>query len=314
MGDFNEILDGAESSRFDNMSRISCGMREFQSLVLHCQLTDLGYQGPLYTWCNKREEGVICKKLDRFLLNEVALRRFSNAYSVFEPGGCSDHLRCKVQLFPPNEKIRRPFNYVNAVASLPEFLPMVESYWSNTERLFHSTSAMFRFAKKLKNLKQLIRDLGRNKLGNLTKRAKEAMDILSEKQKNTLENPRVRAVQEESEAYGKWLHVSTLEEDFLKQRAKLHWLDVGDQNNKTFHRAIKTRQAQNLIREIRDANGCVRTKHSEIKQEAEKFFSDLLNQKPVSYQGVEEDELQELLRFRCSSEDCRHLEEEVTEE
>ena len=55
------------------------------------------------------------------------------------------------------------------------------------------------------------------------------------------------AIQEESEAYGKWLHVASLEEDFLKQKAKLHWLDVGDQNNKTFHRAIKTRQAQNMI-------------------------------------------------------------------
>lgn len=27
MGDFNEILDGVESSRFENMSRIPCGMR-----------------------------------------------------------------------------------------------------------------------------------------------------------------------------------------------------------------------------------------------------------------------------------------------
>ena len=41
MGDFNEILDGAESSRFDNMSRIPCGMRDFQSLVLQCQLSDI---------------------------------------------------------------------------------------------------------------------------------------------------------------------------------------------------------------------------------------------------------------------------------
>lgn len=241
MGDFNEILDGVESSRFEDMSRIPGGMRDFQSLVLPCQLTDMAYQGPRYTWCNKREEGVICRKLDRVLLNDEALCRFSNAYSIFEAGGCSDHMRCKVQLVTSSEKIKRPFKYVNAISSVPSFHPMVQKYWDSTVRMYHSTSAMFCFSKKLKLLKPLIRELGRESLGNLTKRTKEAYDFLCVKLSNTLANPSEGAVQEEAEAYGKWLHVASLEEDFLKQRAKFHWLDIGDKNNKTFHRAIKPR-------------------------------------------------------------------------
>ena len=93
----------------------------------------MAYQGPLYTWCNKREEGVICKKLDRVLINEEALHRFRSAYVVFKPGGCSDHMRCKVHLFPPVEKIRKPFKYVNALRSIPGFLSMVQDYWDSTE-------------------------------------------------------------------------------------------------------------------------------------------------------------------------------------
>ena len=250
------------------MSRISTGMRDFQRLVLQCQLTDMAYQGPKYTWCNKREDGIICKKLDRVLLNEEALQRFSNAYSIFEPGGCSDHMRCIVQLFPPGEKIKRPFKYINVIGSIPDFLPMVQRYWDSTERLYHSTSAMFRFSKKLKFLKPLIREMGRDKLGNLSKRAKEAFDLLCDKQKETLAHPTDIAVQEEADAYGKWLHIASLEEDFLKQKAKLHWLGVGDKNNKTFHRAIKSRHAQNMIREIRRGSGSVVSTHSEIKMEA----------------------------------------------
>lgn len=46
----------------------------------------MGYHGPLFTWCNKREEGLICKKLDRVLINEVWLHNLK-AYCVFEPGG-----------------------------------------------------------------------------------------------------------------------------------------------------------------------------------------------------------------------------------
>ena len=72
VGDFNEILDGDESSGFLENGRVSGGMRDFQSMALHCNLSDMGYQGSKFTWCNKREEGVICKKLDRVLLNNVA--------------------------------------------------------------------------------------------------------------------------------------------------------------------------------------------------------------------------------------------------
>lgn len=147
---------------------------------------------------NKREDGVICKKLDRVLLNKEGLQRFSNAYAVFEAGGCLDHMRCKVQLFPPSEKVKRPFKYINVIGSLPDFLPMVQRYWDTTKRLFHSTSALFRFSKKLKHLKPLIRELGRDKMGNLTIRAKEAYDLLCVKQSNTLANPSEASVKEEA--------------------------------------------------------------------------------------------------------------------
>lgn len=138
--------------------------------------------------------------------------------------------------------------------------------------------------------------------------------MLCEKQSNTLVNPSEGAVQEETEAYGKWLHVASLDEDFLKQRAKLHWLDIGDKNNKTFHRAIKSHQAQNMIREISCVNGNVVNQHSEIKKEAEDFFAHFLNHIPESYKGVTEEELQTMLKFRCSLEDCRLLDAEVTAE
>ena len=56
MRDFNEILEVEESSEFINAGKISRGMRDFQRAVLHCNLSDMGYQGTNCTWCNKREE------------------------------------------------------------------------------------------------------------------------------------------------------------------------------------------------------------------------------------------------------------------
>lgn len=153
MGDYNEILDSGEHSDYANLSRSPVGMREFQEVVAHCRLTDMGYQGPLLTWCNKREEGLICKKLDRVLVNEEWLNN-SKAYCVFEAGGCSDHLRCRIQFEEEKVKQRRPFKFTNIIAKMPEFVPLVESQWKDYDALFQSTSAMFRLTKRLKALKQ----------------------------------------------------------------------------------------------------------------------------------------------------------------
>ena len=51
-GDFNEILNMDEHSLHDSSPSIPMGMRDFQDLVRHCELTDLSYQGQQYTWCN----------------------------------------------------------------------------------------------------------------------------------------------------------------------------------------------------------------------------------------------------------------------
>ena len=314
MGDFNDILKGDESTGFSNLGRLPTGMRDFQRMVLQCNLSDMVYQGPLHTWCKKRGEGVICKKLDRVLLNGESINRFPIGFATFEPGGCSDHLRCKFQLVPPVEKIKKPFKYVNVIGSLPNFIPRLKEYWESTEVLFHSTSSLFRFSKNLKNLKPLIRELGKEDLGNLTNRTRDAYVLLCEKQKNTLVSPSEENVIEEAEAYEKWLFVAGLEEEHLKQKAKLHWLEVGDLNNKTFHNSIRTRKAQNAIREICCSNGSRIVQHEDIKLEAERYFSEFLNQRPENYQGATVDELKDLLKFLCSDEDGRYLDAEVTAE
>ena len=132
IGDYNEILEGGKHSGFENSPRIPMGMRDFQETVRYCSFTDMGYQGPRFTWCNKREKGLICKKLDTVLINEEWLNS-SRAFCNFDSGGCSDHLRCRIQLDVEEKQKRRPFKFTNAVVKMPEFMSLVEEQWRDHE-------------------------------------------------------------------------------------------------------------------------------------------------------------------------------------
>lgn len=312
-GDFNEILNGVEHSDLDSFHD-SLGMQDFQETVKYCSLLDISYQGPLFTWCNKRENGVICKKLDRTLMNEFWMRSFPQSYCVFEAGGCSDHQRCKIVIKSEIMKPRKPFKFVNALVDMPEFLTVVNGFWSDTEPLFNSTSALFRLSKKLKALKPMLRELSKEKVGDIDKRTKEAYNNLCEAQTKTLVDPSPGNMEAEAIVYGRWSFLSRLEEKVLSQRAKIHWLDVGDGNNKSYHRAAKVREIKNAIREIKRSDGSVADNQEDIKKEAVEHFFNFLNHVPTDYSETSVEDLRSLLNYECTGEDRSMLIGVVTTE
>jgi hypothetical protein len=65
MGDFNELMHGNEKlgSTVVDARRIN----NFCAYVKHCGFIDLGYNGPAYTWTNKRFSSVpTYERLDRY--------------------------------------------------------------------------------------------------------------------------------------------------------------------------------------------------------------------------------------------------------
>lgn len=189
MDDFNEILDGCEHLGYNIDPSLRSGTKYFQRLANYCEFSDLYSHGPLLTWCNKRGNGLICKRLDRSKVRDGWEQSFQGSYCVFEGGGCSDHLRCRISLGAELPRPKKPFKFVNVLTTLPYFFPRVEEYWKETGELYISTSAMHKFIKKLKEMKQVIKQLHRDKIGDLTIRAKVALLILEKKQELTLLNP-----------------------------------------------------------------------------------------------------------------------------
>lgn len=131
------------------------------------------------------------------------MRLFPQSYCVFEAGGCSDHQRCRISIKKKSMKPRKPFKFVNVVVDMPEFLPLVESFWSGTVPLLNSTSALFRLSKKPKALKPMLRRLSKEKIEDISKKTKEAYAKLCELQTKTLDEPSQINMEVESFAFAR---------------------------------------------------------------------------------------------------------------
>lgn len=58
-----------------------------------------------------------------------------------------------------------------------------------TAPLYNSTSALFRLSKKLKALKSVLKSLGKEKVGEIIKKSREALQTLCAVQETTLADP-----------------------------------------------------------------------------------------------------------------------------
>jgi hypothetical protein len=47
----------------------------------------------------------------------------------------------------------------------------------------------------------------------------------------------------------------TAEENLLKQKSRIQWLNLGDGNNSFFHNLVKVRNSSNLIKVLMDNEG-----------------------------------------------------------
>lgn len=209
-------MDGEEHSNYSLSATVTTGMREFLDTGRYCSLLDLRCHGPKFAWCNKKEECLICKKVDRILINDKWLGHYPNSYSSFESGCCSDHARGRIELESDDVRWKKPFKFSNALATVPKFHSVIVEHWQASNPLFVSTSALFWLRKRLKELKPSLRILGKEVLGDLTRRKNDAYEELCEKQQATLQNPYKNVMAAENIAFEKWQKLVDLEEGYLQ--------------------------------------------------------------------------------------------------
>ncbi|GKE26448.1 RNA-directed DNA polymerase, eukaryota, reverse transcriptase zinc-binding domain protein [Tanacetum coccineum] len=214
LGDFNACLDPSERS--SGCSKFTSAMADFRDCVTDIDAEDIAMTGLNFTWNKKpgKDRGLL-KKLDHVLGNIHFMSSFPLSYAHFLP--------------------YMPFKFHNYLTAKDDFIPVVRRVWNVKINGF----SMFSLVSKLKFLKKPLRKLN-FKQGNLFENVVRLKAKLAVAQSSMTADPHNNALRVEKLRVLK-AYKAALKDDelFLRQKAKVEWLEAGDRNSKYFHNVVK---------------------------------------------------------------------------
>jgi len=134
-GDFNEPLIGADKfgGRMVSINRALL----FKDCLDKCNMVDLGFSGPRFTWTNGREvQDLIQERIDRFFVNSDWYLNFPEARVTHLTRCHSDHCPVLLETMPHNRvQLDRPFKFQRYWLSDLSFPQIVVQAWGQPTRL-----------------------------------------------------------------------------------------------------------------------------------------------------------------------------------
>nr|GEV68330.1 RNA-directed DNA polymerase, eukaryota [Tanacetum cinerariifolium] len=211
MRDFNEVR--YKSERFGSLFNVQ-GANVFNLFIGNAGLEEVPLGGSSFTWCHKSATK-ICK-LDRYLISESLMITCSNFTAISLNRYLSDHrpilLRESHFDYGPT-----PFRFFHYCFEMQGFNKLVEDAW--IEASVDGSNAMINTQKKLKYLKQRIREWNKGNIESSKNRKAKLKDDL-------------KVV------------------DAIIYKAKIKWSIEGDENFSFYHGVLNKKQSQLNIRGI----------------------------------------------------------------
>ncbi|VFQ90921.1 unnamed protein product [Cuscuta campestris] len=270
LGDFNTILHLDEKIGGTQVSRED--LQDFQDCLNECGLEDLPYEGPKFTWTNNQETGRrIYSKLDRVLGNVSWVLSF-NLKVYFKEEGISDHSPMILKSLVQDRK-HASFKFCDMWTLDPHFPNIVAEIWDKD----HQGYLMHQVVQKLKQLKEPLKSLNRNKFKSLDDQIEEtrsrlnaAQGVLRKGGSNPTDLKAEKELRKELQMKMKarflmWTHQS-----------KVDWISMGDQNSKLFYAWLKKKKYQNHITTITDSTGEVKEGKEEVAKVLVDYYQNQL--------------------------------------
>ncbi|XP_042972814.1 uncharacterized protein LOC122304621 [Carya illinoinensis] len=247
-------------------------MEVFREALEFCSLMPIQTRGSKFTWANNRRGRNFTKeRLDRALVNLSWQEISRDSWCSVEPAVKLDHSPLALSIkkqgshgYPEGKCFRFETAWIlkeNCAQTIKEAWGKATSGQDMTT-MMKSRLLNCRFALKTWNAKvnKTTPTEIKVKLGKLREMQDKGRGDHVESVKNLQKDIEQRLAEEEI----KW-----------KQRAKQHWLQVGDKNTKYFHMQATHRRKVNRISQILDSSNRLVTEKQQIGTTLSNHFSDL---------------------------------------
>lgn len=138
------------------------------------------------------------------------------------------------------------------------------------------------FYTKLFSLKKDIQHWNKNIFENIFSTLKHAEEQLNRTESTWDASPTEETREAFYKAKANYLLASNYELQYLKQKARVKWLQEGNANTRYFHSLVKGKRSQLCIRQIRNSHGTLLTNPDDIMTAAVAFYMDLFTRAPMN--------------------------------
>ncbi|XP_061998863.1 uncharacterized protein LOC133716149 [Rosa rugosa] len=280
-GDYNEII--SNSDKFGGAVRSASQMKGMQDALDFCDLGDIKFLGPKFTWMGIRGGEEVKIRLDRFTCND--------SWKDLYPASCVSHLLPSTSdhlpiLLPVREKKKRRKKRRKRF-KFEEFWLQDEKCREVVKKGWESITGVEPFStvcKKINATRRALEDWSEEHFGSLKKEIENTRAKLAVLYDNSCSAPLdVSRVELESKLHA----LLQKEQAFWKQRAKIFWLSNGDLNTKFFHQRAKNRYKKNSIEGLFNSEGKWCTDDRELEQVVVSYFMELfMPLQPTCFQNI----------------------------
>ena len=273
-GDFNEIVNNGEKLGFRR--RAQRLMNNFREALTDCGLSDLGFQGPKFTWTNlQSNENVIFARLDRGVSTREWIQLFPSTRVRIIPFAPSDHHAIIVDcIHEAGQQTRRKhhFKFEAMWIKREGCEEVVRKAWE----VPHEGTKMFQLCQKIKTCRMDLINWSKQGIFSLPSKIKGLRAKLSTIDSNIHDVWQDHSRLIERHSTRKELNFLISQEEVnWRQRLRISWMREGDRNTKFFHECASQRKRTNEIKQLRSQDGAWVLEKEELGGLVNNYFQNL---------------------------------------
>ncbi|XP_027169406.1 uncharacterized protein LOC113769130 [Coffea eugenioides] len=270
VGNFN-VVTNTEEKRGGLPFRPSEGS-DFLNFMAVAGVSDAGFSGSRYTWCNNRlGTERIWKRLDRLLLCGRALELPYQIMVQHLGRDRSDHAPLLLSVGTRVDNKPRPFRFLNIWTTHPSLLGVIKDCWAHPV----NGSSLQILVLKLRNVKNALKLWSRTIFRDIFEGARSAERVVTEAETAYDLDPTEQRRSELHHARARLHRALVVEEGFWRQKTWVRWLSDGDRNTKYFHSLVTERKRRAVIHRVKGTDGEWIEGECQIGEAAMGFFKDL---------------------------------------